>query len=88
MHMSGLAGRALAAVLLLSCGGDDGFNPTAETVAGSYHVTTLRETQNGITINQLALGVTLGLSSRRMEQPPGISLRRTAGPVVATWTPI
>ena len=61
MHRSRLSGRVLAAVLLLSCGDDDGFTPTTETVAGSYHVTTLRETENGITINHLALGMTLGL---------------------------
>jgi hypothetical protein len=51
----------LAAALLLSCGDDDGFNPTRDSVAGSYQVTTFRETQNGITLDQLALGVTLGL---------------------------
>ena len=40
----------LAGVLLLSCGGDDSFNPTPETVAGTYQLTTLKETQNGITL--------------------------------------
>jgi hypothetical protein len=53
-------GASLAIPLLLSCG-DTGFNPTMETVAGSYEVTTLRETRNGITIDDLALGVTLRL---------------------------
>ena len=61
MHIIRLGGWLLATVLLLACGGDNGFNPTPESVAGSYEVTTLRETQNGITINHLALGVTLSL---------------------------
>jgi hypothetical protein len=61
MHTSRSAGQVLATVLLLSCGDGNGFDPTTDTVAGSYDVTTLRETQNGITINYLALGVTLGL---------------------------
>ena len=51
----------LAGMLLLSCGGDDGFNPTPETVAGTYQLTTLKETQNGITLDHLALGVTAEL---------------------------
>ena len=51
----------LAGVLLLSCGGDDSFNPTVETTAGTYQLTTLKETQNGITLDHLALGVTAEL---------------------------
>ena len=51
----------LAGVLLLSCGGDDSFNPTLETMAGTYQLTTLKETQNGITLDHLALGVTAEL---------------------------
>jgi hypothetical protein len=52
----------LTAILLLSCGGDDGFTPTPETVAGTYQLTTLKETQNGITLDHLALGVTAALT--------------------------
>ena len=52
----------LAGVLLLSCGGDDdSFNPTVDTTAGTYQLTTLKETQNGITLDHLALGVTAEL---------------------------
>jgi hypothetical protein len=51
----------LAGILLLSCGGDDSFNPTVETTAGTYELTTLKETQNGITLDHLALGVTAEL---------------------------
>ena len=51
----------LAGMLLVSCGGDDSFNPTPQTVAGTYQLTTLKETQNGITLDHLALGVTAEL---------------------------
>src|SRR5215207_4574461 len=51
----------LAGVLLLSCGDDDSFNPTVDTTAGTYELTTLKETQNGITLDHLALGVTAEL---------------------------
>jgi len=51
----------LAGMLLISCGGDDSFNPTPQTVAGTYQLTTLKETQNGITLDHLALGVTAEL---------------------------
>src|SRR4051812_12041613 len=60
----------LAGIFLLSCGGDDGFNPTTETVAGTYQLTTLKETQNGITLDHLALGVTAGVLLGADGTPP------------------
>jgi hypothetical protein len=53
--------KIVAALLLLSCGEDEGFSPSLESVAGVYHATSLTATQNGIDANLLALGTTLSL---------------------------
>ena len=78
----------LAGVLLLACGGDDSFNPTPETMAGTYQLTTLKETQNGITLDHLALGVTAELFLRPMAPPPDTSSLPTARRTEAISTPI
>jgi hypothetical protein len=48
---------ALALVVLASsCGDDNGFTPTPESVAGPYYGSSFLVTQNGITADVLALG--------------------------------
>jgi hypothetical protein len=51
---------ALAAILLLaSCGGDGGFEPTLESLSGSYSATTFSVTSPTDTTDLLARGATL-----------------------------
>jgi hypothetical protein len=80
--MRGQLGRAVAlglgVVVLASCGDDSGFNPTVETVAGSYSATTFTITSVAGTIDLLVLGsavdVTLaadGTTSGRLFIPGG-----------------
>jgi hypothetical protein len=54
---------ALALVVLASsCGDDNGFTPTPESVAGPYYSSTFLVTQNGITADILALGGSIDIN--------------------------
>lgn len=53
---------APAALALLACGGGTPFSPTVQTVAGSYHATTLTATQGTSSSNLLLGGGSLALN--------------------------
>jgi hypothetical protein len=57
-----LAAALSLATAVGACGGGDTFEPTVETVAGSYTATTFTTTSPVGTINLLSLGATLTLS--------------------------
>jgi spore maturation protein SpmB len=63
--MRALISRTVAvgtSVMLAACGGDDGFSPTVETVAGSYSATIFTLTTSAGTTNLLAAGALVSVT--------------------------
>jgi hypothetical protein len=53
------SGALLFALCLVSCGGDDGFSPTVDSVAGSYSASAFTVTSSSGVIDLLAMGASV-----------------------------